>query len=198
MRRAGAQPPFESYPAIAIEAVTPEIDGGRWPVKRVVGDTIDVAADIFKEGHDVLRARVLYRAADEPTWHDAPMRQGDNDRWSGQFSVDRNTRYVYSIEAYTDWYGSWRADLQKRLAAAQDVTSELLEGVRLVEEAAERATDADDRGATTRVRQDVASAQRPRRRARSSRAGHFGRAGATSWTAGPTARMQRAIDASSS
>jgi starch synthase (maltosyl-transferring) len=146
LRSAGAQPPFESYPAIAIEAVTPEIDGGRWPVKRVVGDTIDVAADIFKEGHDVLCARVLFRAADESTWHEAPMRQGDNDRWSGQFAVDRNTRYVYLIEAYTDWYGSWRADLQKRLVAAQDVTSELLEGVRLVEEAAERATDADDRG----------------------------------------------------
>jgi starch synthase (maltosyl-transferring) len=139
-------PPFESYPAIAIEAVSPEIDGGRYPVKRVVGDIVQVAADIFKEGHDVLCARVLYRAADEPTWRESPMQQADNDRWYGQFGVDRNTRYVYSIEAFTDWFGSWRADLQKRLAAAQDVSSELMEGVRLVEQAAERATDPDDRG----------------------------------------------------
>jgi len=146
LRRVGPLPPFESYPALVIEDVTPELNGGRWPIKRVVGDSIDVSADIFKEGHDVVCAQVLYRAADEPTWHESPMRQGDNDRWHGTFSVDRNARYVYSIQVFTDWYGSWRADLQKRIAAAQDVTSELMEGVRLVEQAAERATNREDKG----------------------------------------------------
>src|SRR6202022_943254 len=105
---------------IAIEAVQPELDGGAWPIKRVVGDSIEVSADILKEGHDLLQARVIFRPIGESTWHEAPMRLVENDRWSGQFMVDQNTRYVYSVLAYTDVYGSWRADLQKRLAAAQD------------------------------------------------------------------------------
>lgn len=142
----GSPPPFDTYPAIAIEAVSPELDGGRWPIKRVVGDTISVEADILKEGHDLLSVRVLYREVGAPTWHEAPMRPTINDRWQGEFTVERNARYVYTVLAFTDVFGSWRADLQKRLAAAQDVSSELLEGIRLVEAAAERATDRDDQG----------------------------------------------------
>ncbi|HYY88288.1 MAG TPA: maltotransferase domain-containing protein, partial [Chloroflexota bacterium] len=132
-------PPFESYPAIVIEDVWPEIDGGRWPIKRVVGDTVEVWADIFKEGHDVLSARVLYRRYDQAAWQVAPMQLLANDRWYGHFAVGDNTRYHYTVEAYTDVFGSWRADLEKRVAAGQDVSSELLEGRRLVEQALERA-----------------------------------------------------------
>ncbi len=139
-------PPLETYPAIAIEDVLPELGGGHWPIKRVVGDTIQVWADIFKEGHDLLQACVMYRPLDESTWRESPMRPVDNDRWMGAFSVERNTRYVYSVLAFTDTYGSWRADLQKRLAAFQDVTSELMEGRRMVEEAAARCADPDDQG----------------------------------------------------
>src|SRR5919202_1258433 len=143
---AASLPPFETYPAISIENVQPELDGGRWPIKRVVGDTIEVSADILKEGHDLLQARVIYHPIGESTWNEARMRLVENDRWVGRFSVDQNTRYVYSVLAFTDTFGSWRADLQKRLAAAQDVTSELLEGLRLLDDAAERATDPSDRG----------------------------------------------------
>jgi starch synthase (maltosyl-transferring) len=143
---AASLPPFETYPAISIENVQPELDGGRWPIKRVAGDTIEVSADILKEGHDLLQARVIYHPIGESTWHEAPMRLVENDRWVGRFSVDQTTRYVYSVLAFTDTFGSWRADLQKRLAAAQDVTSELLEGLRLLDEAAGRATDPSDRG----------------------------------------------------
>ncbi len=145
-RPASALPPFDSFPAIVIEAVSPEIDGGQWPIKRVVGDSIAVEADIFKEGHDLLTARVVYRELGAARWHEEPMLPTVNDRWRGSFSVDRNTHYVYSVLAFTDVYGSWRADLQKRIAAAQDVTSELLEGLWLVEQASERASDPDDRG----------------------------------------------------
>src|SRR5579859_1309644 len=91
--RAGL-PPLETYPAIAIEDVEPELDGGQWPIKRVVGDTVQVAADIFKEGHDLLHARVQYRALEDPYWHEAPLRPTINDRWVGSFTVDRNTHYV--------------------------------------------------------------------------------------------------------
>ncbi|PYR78228.1 MAG: alpha-1,4-glucan--maltose-1-phosphate maltosyltransferase [Acidobacteria bacterium] len=145
-RAAAALPPFETYPAIAVENVQPELDGGRWPIKRVVGDAVEVAADMFKEGHDLLQARVIYHPIGQSVWNEAPMRLVENDRWVGQFTVDQNTRYVYSVLAFTDTFGSWRADLQKRLAAAQDVTSELLEGLRLVDEAAERSDDPSDKG----------------------------------------------------
>jgi starch synthase (maltosyl-transferring) len=145
-RAAAALPPFETYPAIAVENVQPELDGGRWPIKRVVGDAVEVAADILKEGHDLLQARVIYHPIGQSVWNEAPMRLVENDRWVGQFTVDQNTRYVYSVLAFTDTFGSWRADLQKRLAAAQDVTSELLEGLRLVDEAAERSDDPSDKG----------------------------------------------------
>ena len=145
-RAAAALPPFETYPAIAVENVQPELDGARWPIKRVVGDVVEVAADILKEGHDLLQARVIYRRIGQSVWSEAPMRLVENDRWVGQFTVDQNARYVYSVLAFTDTFGSWRADLQKRLAAAQDVTSELLEGLRLVDEAAERSLNPSDKG----------------------------------------------------
>jgi starch synthase (maltosyl-transferring) len=141
-------PPFDAYAAIAIEDVQPALDGGHWPIKRVVGDSVEVSADIFKEGHDLLQARVVFQPTSPPsaTEQEAPMRLVENDRWVGWFTVDQNTRYVYGVVAFTDVFGSWRADFQKRLAAAQDVSSELLEGLRLLEEAVERCTDAADRG----------------------------------------------------
>src|SRR5919204_5221706 len=92
--RLASLPPFDTYPAIAIEDVQPEIDGGRWPIKRVVGDTVEVSADIFKEGHDLFQARVICRPADQTEWHESPMRLVENDRWVGSFSVDRNTRHL--------------------------------------------------------------------------------------------------------
>src|SRR5690349_3810323 len=80
-RLRGDLPPLETYPAVAIEDVQPELDGGQWPIKRVVGDLVEVSADIFKEGHDLLQARVQYRALDDRLWHEQPMRLVENDRW---------------------------------------------------------------------------------------------------------------------
>ena len=99
-------PPFETYPAIVVENVQPEIDGGRWPIKRVVGDTVEVSADIFKEGHDLIQARVTFRPIGMPAWSEQPMRLVENDRWVGTFKVDQNTRYLYSVLAFTDTFGS--------------------------------------------------------------------------------------------
>jgi starch synthase (maltosyl-transferring) len=144
-----AVPAIDTYPAISIEAIQPQLEGGYWPIKRVVGDTVEVSADILKEGHDLLQARVVYcvishgPATDEL---EAPMKLTENDRWVGRFTVAQNAHYLYSVLAFTDVFGSWATDLQKRLAAAQDVSSELLEGLRLVEQAVERCGDPADRG----------------------------------------------------
>ena len=125
---------------VVIENVAPVVDGGRYPIKREVGDRVEVSADVFKEGHDNLLAFVKYRRATETAWREAPMAFVDNDRWAGAFTVDANTRYVYTIEAMIDAFRSWLSDLAKRVAAGQDVASELREGGALVRAAARRAT----------------------------------------------------------
>lgn len=120
---------------IVIEGVYPEIDGGRYPVKRRAGETFEVWADIFRDGHDVLAAAVLYRPAGETEWRRAPMRSRDNDRWSGSFRLERNSRYHYTIEAWTDVFASWRRDVLKKIDAGQAVEIELAEGRQILERA---------------------------------------------------------------
>jgi starch synthase (maltosyl-transferring) len=130
---------------VVIENIAPAVDAGRYPVKREVGDVLEVTADIFKEGHDVLVAFVKYRRADELAWRESPMAFVDNDRWGGRFVLEDNARHVFTIEALADPFRSWLEDLAKRTAAEQDVTSELREGAALVRAAAERASGKDRR-----------------------------------------------------
>src|SRR6185437_12427417 len=93
---------------IVIEHVYPELDAGRFAVKREVGDRLDVWADIFAEGHDPLAAQVRFRACGEPDWRTSPLRLVDNDRWNGGFALERNGRYEYTIEAWRDESGAER------------------------------------------------------------------------------------------
>ncbi|BCJ92057.1 alpha-1,4-glucan:maltose-1-phosphate maltosyltransferase [Terrihabitans soli] len=123
---------------VVIENVWPELDGGRTPVKRLAGDEVEVWADIFSDGHDILRAEIIFRAEDEPDWRRAPMTFLDNDRWKGSFKLERNIRYLYTVEAWRDVWGSWVNEVQKKKAAGQIVTSEIAEGVALLEKASER------------------------------------------------------------
>ena len=130
---------------VVIENVAPAVDGGRYPVKREAGTTLEVSADIFKEGHDVLVAFLKYRRADEPVWREAPMRHADNDRWAGLFALEANARWVFTIEALAEPFRSWLADLEKRHAAGQDAASEVREGTALIRAAARRAGGEDAR-----------------------------------------------------
>ncbi|HSK99621.1 MAG TPA: alpha-1,4-glucan--maltose-1-phosphate maltosyltransferase [Rubrobacteraceae bacterium] len=126
------------YQPVVIEDVYPEIDCGRYPVKREVGERFEVWADIFKEGHDVIAAVLKYREKGASAWSEAPMRLRENDRWSGGFSLIENTRYEYTVEAWFDEFETWRRDVGKKVNAGQDVELELVEGRRLVEGAAAR------------------------------------------------------------
>ena len=129
---------------IVITRVRPTVDDGRYPVKREVGDCLTVTADIFKEGHDALAAVILYRSQDEPDWREAPLRFVDNDGWAGSFLLEANTRYRFTIEAWTDRFGSWVDDIARRAEGGQaDLTSELLEGARLISQARAMAAGAD-------------------------------------------------------
>ena len=132
---------------IVIERISPQLDGGRHPVKRVVGDQLLVTADIFADGHDLLEAVLLLRGADEEAWHEAPMRPIEDDRWSGHVGLSRNRWHRYAVEAWRDTWGTWREGLHKKTGAGVAVSTELEEGRLLIEAAlgrAERAEAADD------------------------------------------------------
>jgi starch synthase (maltosyl-transferring) len=120
---------------IAIEGVWPEIDGGRFDIKRSVGDVLTVEADIFSDGHDKIGAALLYRRQGAGAWDEVPMHLIDNDRWRGEIPLSENCRYAYTIAAWRDLFASWRDDISKKTAAGQDITLELNEGRLLVENA---------------------------------------------------------------
>ncbi|MCZ2079608.1 MAG: alpha-1,4-glucan--maltose-1-phosphate maltosyltransferase [Bryobacterales bacterium] len=125
---------------VVIEGVSPEIDGGRFPVKRTVGESVTVEADIFTDGHDALAAVLLYKNEGDETWTEVPMSFLLNDRWSAQFQVDKVGRYHYTLQAWVDTFQTWRRDMVKRIRAATDADVDYLVGVQLVEDAAGRAT----------------------------------------------------------
>jgi hypothetical protein len=128
---------------VVIESVEPAVDGGRYPVKREVGAVLEVSADIFKDGHDVLVAYLRHRRDGDRAWFETPMRFVDNDRWAGAFTLAATGRYRYTVEALTEPFLSWLADLEKRHAGGQDLASALGEGLALIRAAAGRATSAD-------------------------------------------------------
>jgi starch synthase (maltosyl-transferring) len=143
--RAEPAGPDEGRNRIIISGVYPEIDGGLYPAKRVVGEAMVVEADVFTDGHDEISCDLLWRRADADRWHVVEMTPLDNDRWSAQFAVSEQTRYVYTLRGWVDRFKTWVHDLEKRVAADQDVTVDLLIGAEFVEEAAKTAgaPDAD-------------------------------------------------------
>jgi starch synthase (maltosyl-transferring) len=135
---------------IVIQYATPSVDGGRYPVKRCVGDRVRVEADVFRDGHDLIRAVVRYRGPHDPTWEESELRRLDAHlggvRWVGEFTVERPGRWEYTIEAWTDVFGTWRDELRRKVEAGQhEVAGELSEGVVLLQAAAGRARSADAR-----------------------------------------------------
>jgi starch synthase (maltosyl-transferring) len=118
---------------VAIEAIEPAVDGGRFAVKRLAGERVTVAADIFADGHGKIAAVLQWRAGDESAWRELAMQPDGNDRWSGHFLLERVGPYWFRILAWPDRYTTWRDELSKKHAAGLDVTLELEEGKRLVQ-----------------------------------------------------------------
>jgi starch synthase (maltosyl-transferring) len=122
-----------------IETVTPQIDGGRHPVKRIVGDRIIVEVDIFADGHELLSAVLKHRRDADGPWLESPMEPLKNDRWRGEFRVTEAGCHSYTVEAWVDGFKSWRLDLQKKVKAGLNVSTELKAGAELIRTAAQRA-----------------------------------------------------------
>jgi starch synthase (maltosyl-transferring) len=136
---------------IVIERVEPILDGGRHAVKRVVGDTFLVTADIFADSHDLLGAALLLRADGEPSWRETPMRLIDNDRWSGDLVLERNARHRYAIEAWRDPFATLRRALLRKIEGGVPFAVEVEEGRILVEAALARARAGSRDAATMRA-----------------------------------------------
>jgi starch synthase (maltosyl-transferring) len=135
---------------IVIQYPAPSVDDGRYAAKRCVGDRVTVAADIFRDGHEIIRAVVRHRAPGEKDWRESPMEPIDEHldgvRWAGEFEVDQIGRWEFDVEAWTDVFATWHDELERKVAAGQhDLNGELSEGQLLLSHAAERSKSQEDR-----------------------------------------------------
>jgi len=129
---------------VQIENVQPTINGGRFPVKRIIDDMVKVTADIFADGHNELSAMLLYRREDQARWSETPLLLSVNDCWSGEFKVAEIGRWRYTIMAWVDHFKTWQRDFKKRVEAEQDVSVDILIGISLITRAREKALPKDE------------------------------------------------------
>jgi starch synthase (maltosyl-transferring) len=118
-----------------IEDVYPLIDGGRFPVKRIVGERVGIWADIYRDGHDVTSAALIWRHEREREWHREPMTHHGDDRWIGSFVPNEVGHHVYAIEAWTDEFATWRHGFELKQKAGADVTLDAIEGAGMLTKA---------------------------------------------------------------
>jgi starch synthase (maltosyl-transferring) len=132
---------------VVIEGVSPELDGGRFPIKRTLGEKVAVEANVFADGHEALTCVLQFRRDDDKpgVWSEVPMEPVANDRWRGEFTATEVGSYRYTLTAWVDRFKSWRLDLKKKLDAGQDVSVDLLTGAGLVRETGELAGAAEGR-----------------------------------------------------
>jgi starch synthase (maltosyl-transferring) len=190
---------LRAFPTAVIENLQPLVDGGRYMVKRVVGDDLAVEADVFKDGHDVVAAALKWRKLGETLWHETPMKHIDNDRWRGVCTFYENAIYEYTVEAWTDTFRGWQHEFAAKFEAGiANLSSETLEGAALLDNAAARAETAAD---ADRLR-ELASAMRAGEPADVNEIAHSGelevlmatypdRAGATQYAPAPRVVVDR-------
>ena len=135
-----------AFPSVVIENLQPLLDGGDYPIKRIVGEDLAAEADIFKDGHDVVAAVLKWRVVGKRAWRETPMSFVDNDRWHGVCTLYDEAIHEYTVEAWTDTFRSWQREFAKKFEAGiSALQSEALEGAALVAAAARRARDRADR-----------------------------------------------------
>lgn len=135
--------PSDGRQRVQIEGVSPEIDGGRFPIKRTVGETVHVEADMFADGHDAIAGVILYRPESSSQWQEIPLSPLVNDRWEGKFTITERSDYLYTVMGWVDHFKSWRRDMAKKIDAVQVVPVDWLIGAELIEQASQRASAQD-------------------------------------------------------
>ena len=129
-------------PRFRIEDIYPCIEAGRYPVKRIAGESVEVWADIFRDGHDIIAAALLWRPDTGTDWQREPMQHHGNDRWHGCFTPPEPGRYLFAVEAWTDHFATWRRQFLLKREAGQDISSEAREGHELLAELTPREREA--------------------------------------------------------
>ncbi len=125
---------------VVIEDVRPQIEGGRFPIKRAVGEKIVVTADIFSDGHDTVSARVLFKGPNDKDWKESSLTFIENDFWSGEFRVKDLGRYLYTVEGWVDHFRTWQKDLRKKFDAGQNVKVDLQIGLDYIDKVIKKAS----------------------------------------------------------
>ena len=125
--------PKTPQPRIQIQAVEPIVDCGRYPIKRTVGDRVDVYATVFKDGHDTLTGAVRVKGPGDKAWSEEPLQPLGNDRWGGTFTPTRPGRWQFAVAAWTDRVATWQEEIRRKVDAGQeDLSGELAEGAALL------------------------------------------------------------------
>jgi starch synthase (maltosyl-transferring) len=149
----------ERFPSVVIENLAPLLDGGRYPLKRIVDQELAVSADIFKDGHDLVAAVLKWRPMGAPTWWETPMSPSANDRWSGVAHFVDNAEYELTIAAWGDEFGSWHVEYEKKFSAGiTELATEIEEGAILIEKTASRAARKTDKERLLRFAADLRKA----------------------------------------
>ncbi|MEW6519182.1 MAG: alpha-1,4-glucan--maltose-1-phosphate maltosyltransferase [Thermodesulfobacteriota bacterium] len=134
--------PREKAARVWIENINPQVDCGRFPIKRIIGEKVQVSAFVFADGHDEVQAVLCHRQA-ERNWQETAMVRLAGDRWSAAFPVDSLGTFEYTVKAWIDHFSTWQKDLRKKFTAGQKVESEVLEGAVMIEAALGRAAEPD-------------------------------------------------------
>ena len=129
---------LEGNKRVIIDHVKPEVNCGQFPAKRVVGEKVIVQADVFTDGHDTVRAMLLYRQAGKKNWQESRMEFLGNDRWQAEFTPTVMGRYEFTILGWVDHFLFWQTGLQKKYEAGQDLNVEFLIGAEMLEQTANR------------------------------------------------------------
>ncbi len=143
-RHKGRALPADGRARAVIDSITPQVDHGRFAVKRVVGDCVAVEADCFADGHDMIACVLRFRRDDEAAWHETSMVALGNDRWRGMFTVTAQGSYRYTVCAWVDSFLSWRHDFARRIGS-EDVLAASRVGADLLDAASGRARGGDRR-----------------------------------------------------
>jgi starch synthase (maltosyl-transferring) len=151
--RASLPPEGPMPPRVVVENLSPCVDGGRFPVKRTVGETVEVTADVYSDGHDVVRVVLLFRAEGQAAFSEIEMESAGNDRWRASFPIDALVDHAYTVAGFVDPFRTWRDGLAKKVKVGSAERVDLLVGAELVGAAAARATGADAKDLAARSRE---------------------------------------------
>jgi starch synthase (maltosyl-transferring) len=135
---------MQNQTRIIIENVSPQLDSGAYPIKRIVGQKINVTADVFSDGHDVLECCVKFKHESEKKWQEIRMIPAVNDEWNVDFKVDKQGYYTYFIEGWVDYALNWQHGTERKIQDNQYVKSELLEGAEYVKAVQEFANEKEN------------------------------------------------------